>query len=144
MFSRTLAPSVEGFTCREVDKTKIYDKNGDLVTKKLVDLNNTLDDSLGLEAPPGTPTASPGAGRDLSPTPAPASPSQATASPGPDTKYPTLATAHPRAGPSTPTTVHQQPDWLKVLLQNFEAEIITPCSQISRAAAEKNEYIEVG
>ena len=35
-FTRSLSPSVEGFAEKEVDKTKIFDKNGVFLTEKVV------------------------------------------------------------------------------------------------------------
>ena len=45
--------------------------------------------------------------------------------------------------PPGPTTVHQQPNWLPALKENFVEQIIAPCSGRTRKAVEENEYIEV-
>ena len=53
----------------------------------------------------------------------------------------TVNTSLPRA--LVATTVHEQPDWLQQLKDNFSQEIISPCSAITRSAVEKNMYIQV-
>ena len=45
--------------------------------------------------------------------------------------------------PVTPTTVHQNPDWLKTLVNNFQSEIIDACSSRTKIAAKNDEYIQV-
>ena len=45
--------------------------------------------------------------------------------------------------PVTPTTVHQNPDWLKTLVNNFQSEIIDACSSRTKIAAKNDEYVQV-
>ena len=48
----------------------------------------------------------------------------------------TVATASP--------TVHQQPDWVQLLKDNFCREIVSPCSFLTVSAVNENLYIQVG
>ena len=41
-------------------------------------------------------------------------------------------------------TVHQQPNWVQVLKDNFFSEIISPCSHLTVSAVNENLYIQVG
>ena len=61
----------------------------------------------------------------------------------PPASPPQTSPTQKRQSGSSKETPHTQPDWLKLLHQNFQAEVLDKCSEQSKKAAENNEKIEV-